>query len=113
MDISTSEVAGDCIMTLIPSVQSKNLQIQEKVVTTAQEGPISDRNTDQQNVHTTSTNLKRRRVSRACDVCRKGKIKCDGKQPCTHCAVSSLGLSPSASPASPPSPTLHPFFFVN
>ncbi|TGZ79134.1 hypothetical protein EX30DRAFT_309201 [Ascodesmis nigricans] len=29
---------------------------------------------------------KRRRIARACDMCRKKKIKCDGKQPaCTHC----------------------------
>ncbi|KAK4983146.1 Gypsy retrotransposon integrase-like protein 1 [Elasticomyces elasticus] len=30
---------------------------------------------------------KRRRVTRACDECRRKKIKCDGTQPCTHCAV--------------------------
>ncbi|KAK4085570.1 transcriptional regulator family: Fungal Specific TF [Trichoderma aggressivum f. europaeum] len=30
---------------------------------------------------------KRRRVTRACDECRRKKIKCDGKQPCTHCSV--------------------------
>ncbi|KAI5792464.1 fungal-specific transcription factor domain-containing protein [Peziza echinospora] len=30
---------------------------------------------------------KRRRIARACDMCRKKKIKCDGKLPsCTHCA---------------------------
>jgi hypothetical protein len=39
---------------------------------------------------------KRRRVTRACDECRRKKIKCDGKQPCTHCTVYSYGLSPSA-----------------
>jgi len=27
---------------------------------------------------------KRRRVTRACDECRRKKIKCDGKQVCTH-----------------------------
>ncbi|BFZ63744.1 Gypsy retrotransposon integrase-like protein 1 [Saitoella coloradoensis] len=32
-------------------------------------------------------NSKRRRVTRACDECRKKKIKCDGKKPCTHCSV--------------------------
>lgn len=30
---------------------------------------------------------KRRRVTRACDECRRKKIKCDGKQPCTHCQI--------------------------
>ncbi len=39
-----------------------------------------------------STHLqKRRRVTRACDECRRKKIKCDGKQPCTHCTVYSYG----------------------
>ncbi|KAK2867874.1 hypothetical protein FQN49_003390, partial [Arthroderma sp. PD_2] len=33
------------------------------------------------------TAQKRRRVTRACDECRRKKIKCDGKQPCTHCTV--------------------------
>ncbi|KAL9046667.1 MAG: hypothetical protein Q9214_000553 [Letrouitia sp. 1 TL-2023] len=29
---------------------------------------------------------KRRRIARACDMCRKKKIKCDGKMPaCSHC----------------------------
>lgn len=37
---------------------------------------------------------KRRRVSRACDECRRKKIKCDGLQPCTHCAVYSYGTDP-------------------
>ena len=36
---------------------------------------------------------KRRRVTRACDECRRKKIKCDGKQPCTHCTVYSYGMS--------------------
>lgn len=30
---------------------------------------------------------KRRRVTRACDMCRHKKVKCDGKQPCIHCTV--------------------------
>ncbi len=34
---------------------------------------------------------KRRRVTRACDECRRKKIKCDGKSPCTHCSVYSYG----------------------
>jgi len=36
---------------------------------------------------------KRRRVTRACDECRRKKIKCDGKQPCTHCTVYSYGTT--------------------
>ena len=36
---------------------------------------------------------KRRRVTRACDECRRKKIKCDGKQPCTHCSVYSYGMT--------------------
>ncbi|KAF4465764.1 transcriptional activator Mut3p [Fusarium albosuccineum] len=33
-----------------------------------------------------SSDPKRRRIARACDMCRKKKIKCDGKMPsCTHC----------------------------
>lgn len=34
---------------------------------------------------------KRRRVTRACDECRRKKIKCDGLQPCTHCTIYSYG----------------------
>lgn len=34
---------------------------------------------------------KRRRVTRACDECRRKKIKCDGRQPCTHCSVYTYG----------------------
>ncbi|ODQ65538.1 hypothetical protein NADFUDRAFT_82582 [Nadsonia fulvescens var. elongata DSM 6958] len=30
---------------------------------------------------------KKRRVTRACDECRKKKVKCDGQQPCIHCTV--------------------------
>jgi hypothetical protein len=45
---------------------------------------------------------KRRRVGRACDECRRKKIKCDGKQPCTHCTVYSYGA---------PSPPWLAFFF--
>src|ERR1700744_6562263 len=35
---------------------------------------------------------KRRRVIRACDECRRKKVKCNGKQPCTHCKVYIYGL---------------------
>ena len=47
---------------------------------------------------------KRRRVTRACDECRRKKIKCDGKQPCTHCTVYSYGWP--CRPTDPPPPPL-------
>lgn len=102
MEISTSKADDVRITTPSQSGQIESLQAQEKVVIGTQKGPIIDNNTGQQNVPTTSTNLKRRRVSRACDACRGGKIKCDGKQPCTHCTVYGYGPSPFASPASYP-----------
>lgn len=37
--------------------------------------------------------LKRRRVTRACDNCRLKKVKCDGKQPCIHCTVYSYSCT--------------------
>jgi hypothetical protein len=43
--------------------------------------------------HTPAPLQKRRRVTRACDECRRKKIKCDGKQPCTHCTVYSYGMA--------------------
>lgn len=37
-------------------------------------------------VETDGRDPKRRRIARACDMCRKKKIKCDGKMPkCSHC----------------------------
>lgn len=51
---------------------------------------------------------KRRRVTRACDECRRKKIKCDGKQPCTHCSVYSYGTSPAARHHGPSPPTTSP-----
>lgn len=46
---------------------------------------------DRQAAGATQPIQKRRRVTRACDECRRKKIKCDGKQPCTHCSVYSYG----------------------
>lgn len=100
MNTSTPKADDVRIMAPSQSEQSDSLQIQEKVVTTAQRSPIDDNNTNQQNVPTISPNLKRRRVSRACDICRRGKIKCDGKRPCTHCTVYSFGLASYARHAS-------------
>ncbi len=47
---------------------------------------------------------KRRRVTRACDECRRKKIKCDGKQPCTHCSVYSYGMYHCPHPPPPHTP---------
>lgn len=33
---------------------------------------------------------KRRRIAKACDYCRKKKIKCDGQTPCTNCNTNSV-----------------------
>lgn len=55
----------------------------------------------------------RRRVTRACDECRRKKIKCDGKQPCTHCQVYSYGSlipqepSPCSLSIAHPLPRMH------
>ncbi|KAF2114551.1 fungal-specific transcription factor domain-containing protein [Lophiotrema nucula] len=52
-----------------------------------QPSPIIEDDGDQQQKPATAPMQKRRRVTRACDECRRKKIKCDGKQPCTHCTV--------------------------
>ena len=31
--------------------------------------------------------VKKRRTARACDECRRDKVKCDGKMPCAHCIM--------------------------
>ncbi|KAI8880840.1 hypothetical protein K501DRAFT_254402 [Backusella circina FSU 941] len=36
-----------------------------------------------------SSGIKRNKVSRACDECRKRKVRCDGAQPCARCQKSS------------------------
>ena len=54
--------------------------------------PSSDAPSSMHSHQPTPTILpKRRRVTRACDECRRKKIKCDGKQSCTHCTVYSYG----------------------
>ncbi|KAK4982096.1 hypothetical protein LTR66_009480 [Elasticomyces elasticus] len=51
--------------------------------------PFADDNTDDGEdgyEQLTQGDSKRRRIARACDMCRKKKIKCDGKAPkCSHC----------------------------
>lgn len=54
--------------------------------------PLVDNNDDGDDTKPPAPMQKRRRVTRACDECRRKKIKCDGKQPCTHCTVYSYGM---------------------
>ncbi|KAJ9641594.1 Gypsy retrotransposon integrase-like protein 1 [Knufia peltigerae] len=51
------------------------------------DSPSADNNDDGDGTRPPAPMQKRRRVTRACDECRRKKIKCDGKQPCTHCTV--------------------------
>jgi hypothetical protein len=53
----------------------------------SQDLPAEDAAPDAKQVKAPLPMQKRRRVTRACDECRRKKIKCDGKQPCTHCTV--------------------------
>ncbi|KAF2261713.1 hypothetical protein CC78DRAFT_342469 [Lojkania enalia] len=61
--------------------------VDETPDTTDQPSPIIDDDADQPQRPAVPPMQKRRRVTRACDECRRKKIKCDGKQPCTHCTV--------------------------
>lgn len=60
---------------------------------TSPEGNGASSSQQQQQPRPTAPMQKRRRVTRACDECRRKKIKCDGKQPCTHCTVYSYGMA--------------------
>lgn len=63
----------------------------EDASTTHWQGQQPSPNLSQQPQRLSAPLQKRRRVTRACDECRRKKIKCDGKQPCTHCTVYSYG----------------------
>ncbi|KAF2477020.1 uncharacterized protein BDR25DRAFT_309339 [Lindgomyces ingoldianus] len=69
------------------SGQWETPQVEETPDTTDQPSPINDDDADQPQKPASAPLQKRRRVTRACDECRRKKIKCDGKQPCTHCTV--------------------------
>ncbi|ODH15003.1 hypothetical protein ACO22_06487 [Paracoccidioides brasiliensis] len=56
--------------------------------TDTDDNPLDEKSPDSESLPPKLPPLqKRRRVTRACDECRRKKIKCDGKQPCTHCTV--------------------------
>ncbi|KAK3996062.1 putative transcriptional regulatory protein [Cladorrhinum sp. PSN332] len=72
--------------------ESADLSQEEHASSTESQGRRGDGVGDTGSQDTASENptmpmQKRRRVTRACDECRRKKIKCDGKQPCTHCSV--------------------------
>ncbi|KAF2637231.1 hypothetical protein P280DRAFT_521384 [Massarina eburnea CBS 473.64] len=82
MDASTSP---DVDVHATDSAQAFQLEDTPDVAETS---PINDDAAeDQPQRLATGPMQKRRRVTRACDECRRKKIKCDGKQPCTHCTV--------------------------
>ncbi|CAH0020852.1 unnamed protein product [Clonostachys rhizophaga] len=51
---------------------------------------------------------KRRRITRACDDCRRKKIKCDGKQPCSSCAEFNAGCTYQIPPKRSKTSLCHP-----
>jgi len=58
----------------------------------AQEGVQAEASQNKGSPAGPNTHLpKRRRVSRACDECRRKKVKCDGLNPCKHCRIYSYG----------------------
>jgi hypothetical protein len=63
----------------------------EELHSSSQPGSPSADDPEDNNAKLSAPMQKRRRVTRACDECRRKKIKCDGKQPCTHCTVYSYG----------------------
>ncbi|KAI9846113.1 MAG: hypothetical protein M1837_004369 [Sclerophora amabilis] len=71
------------------AVPTESSPVQQAHGDADQTSPSSDKNghSPTEQPKTPIPMQKRRRVTRACDECRRKKIKCDGKQPCTHCTV--------------------------
>ncbi|KAF1979334.1 hypothetical protein BU23DRAFT_576945 [Bimuria novae-zelandiae CBS 107.79] len=84
MDASTSPIVDGQTTN---AVRGRALQHEESPDVEDQTSPINDDGDEQPQKTATGPMQKRRRVTRACDECRRKKIKCDGKQPCTHCTV--------------------------
>jgi len=55
--------------------------------------PSTPERTDQGLLH-----MKKRRITRACDLCRRRKIKCDGSHPCASCSHSNADCTFSDQP---------------
>ncbi|KAL1600592.1 Gypsy retrotransposon integrase-like protein 1 [Paraconiothyrium brasiliense] len=84
MDASTSPVVD---VQAADAAHDGAVQFEETPDGDEQTSPINDDGEEQPHKTATGPMQKRRRVTRACDECRRKKIKCDGKQPCTHCTV--------------------------
>ena len=80
----------------VSDVESLDEDAGEVKIESAQTSPSATNTATKHAVKTTAHLQKRRRVTRACDECRRKKIKCDGKQPCTHCTVYSYGMHTKA-----------------
>ncbi|KAI8980494.1 fungal-specific transcription factor domain-containing protein [Pilobolus umbonatus] len=65
----------------------------------------------QETKHRSSSGIKRNKVSRACDECRKRKVRCDGAQPCARCQKSSADciFSNVTPKRGPPKQYIEPF----
>lgn len=66
---------------------------------------------ERKNRLSSNSGIKRNKVSRACDECRKRKVRCDGAQPCARCQKSSTEciFSNVTPKRGPPKQYLEPF----
>ncbi|ORX52886.1 hypothetical protein BCR36DRAFT_349493 [Piromyces finnis] len=62
-----------------------NLPVVPITSATASSSSSSVNDTSNQNKFKTFPNVKRKRTAQACNACRRKRIKCDGKSPCTQC----------------------------
>lgn len=86
MDYNTTPETIDDSTSLSQRGHLETPQVDETPDAIEQPSPTNDNDSDQPQ-KANAPLQKRRRVTRACDECRRKKIKCDGKQPCTHCTV--------------------------
>jgi hypothetical protein len=95
MDSPASDTAGSRATPTGQTGPYDSPRVDDAADVAEQTSPIEDSGPEQQpQKAAVGPTQKRRRVTRACDECRRKKIKCDGKQPCTHCTVYSYGMAP-------------------
>ena len=80
----SSPITGDATTAIREKSRSGMMLVDHEMDSQSQKvdlGHINEDLYDQEgdNAHSDSSGLKRRRVTRACDECRRKKIKCDGK----------------------------------